>query len=222
MSDVTSIPILLDADTGYGNFNNARRLVAKLEQRGVAGACIEDKLFPKQNSLLSNTEGKPLAPIEEFAAKIRCMKDHQKDPDFCVVARVEAFIAGWPLEEVLKRSEAYVKAGADAILMHSKKSDFAEIESFLKAWKNRHPVILVPTKYYTTPTSVLRDYGVSVAIWANHNMRASVKAMQQVTGQIYKDQSLVNVEKQLVVPVNEIFRLQKQEELTEAEKRYLK
>jgi phosphoenolpyruvate phosphomutase len=221
MSDVTTIPILLDADTGYGNFNNARRLVSKLEQRGIAGACVEDKIFPKTNSLLADTEGKPLASISEFSAKIRCMKDHQKDPDFVVVARVEALIAGWPLEEALKRSEAYVEAGADAILMHSKKSDFNEIEAFLKAWKNRHPVILVPTKYYKTPTSTLRDYGVSMAIWANHNMRAAVKAMQQVSRQIYQDQSLVNVEKE-VVPVNEIFRLQKQEELTAAEKRYLK
>ena len=82
MSDRTNIPILLDADTGYGNFNNARRLVQKLESRGVAGACIEDKLFPKSNSLLGDSEAKPLASIDEFVAKIKCMKDHQTDPDF--------------------------------------------------------------------------------------------------------------------------------------------
>ncbi len=87
MSDATTVPILLDADTGYGNFNNARILVRKLEQRGVAGACIEDKLFPKTNSLLGNSEAKPLASIEEFTAKIKAMKDAQRDPDFVVVAR---------------------------------------------------------------------------------------------------------------------------------------
>ena len=102
MSDATDIPILLDGDTGFGNFNNARRLVQKLEQRGVAGVCIEDKLFPKTNSFI-NSEQQPLADIQEFAHKITAMKDTQSDPDFCVVARVEAFIAGWGLGEALKR-----------------------------------------------------------------------------------------------------------------------
>lgn len=150
MSDNTTIPILLDADTGYGNFNNARILVRKLEQRGIAGACIEDKLFPKTNSLLGTSEGKPLASIEEFSAKIRAMKDTQKDPDFVVVARIEAFISGWGLDEALKRAEAYKAAGADAVLIHSKKSDDAEIASFCKAWNGKHPVVIVPTKYYTS------------------------------------------------------------------------
>ena len=220
MSDATTVPILLDADTGYGNFNNARILVRKLEARGIAGACIEDKLFPKSNSLLGNTESKPLASMEEFSLKIRAMKDHQRDPDFQVVARVEAFIAGWPLEEALKRSEAYVAAGADAILIHSKRSDHAEIESFMKAWKGRHPVIIVPTKYYTTPTQTFRDWGVNTVIWANHNLRACISAMQQTTQQIYKDQSLMQVENK-VASVKEVFRIQGQPELDAAEKKYL-
>ena len=142
------------ASSVASNFNNARILVKKLEQRGVAGACIEDKLFPKTNSLLGNSEGKPLASIEEFSSKIRAMKDTQKDPDFVVVARIEAFISGWGLDEALKRAEAYKAAGADAVLIHSKKSDDAEIASFCKAWNGKHPVIIVPTKYYTTPTQV--------------------------------------------------------------------
>jgi hypothetical protein len=133
------------------NFNNARILVKKLEQRGVAGACIEDKLFPKTNSLLGTSEGKPLASIEEFSSKIRAMKDTQRDPDFVVVARIEAFISGWGLDEALKRAEAYKAAGADAVLIHSKKSDNAEIAAFCKAWDGKHPVVIVPTKYYTTP-----------------------------------------------------------------------
>lgn len=221
MSDATTIPILLDADTGYGNFNNARLLVKKLEARGVAGACIEDKLFPKTNSLLGNTESKPLADMEEFCGKIRAMKDTQRDADFQVVARVEAFIAGWGLEEALKRSEAYAKAGADAILMHSKRSDPSEIEAFLKAWKgHKTPVIIVPTKYYTLPTPTIQEWGVSTVIWANHNLRACINAMQETTKQIYQDQSLVNVEPK-VVSVKEVFRLQRQPELDEAEKKYL-
>jgi phosphoenolpyruvate phosphomutase len=221
MSDNTTVPILLDADTGYGNYNNARRLVRKLEQRGIAGACIEDKLFPKTNSLLGNSESKPLAPLDEMCAKISAMKDHQVDPDFQVVARVEAFIAGWGLEEALKRAEAYQAAGADAILMHSKRSDHMEIEAFAKEWKGRHPLVIVPTKYYTTPTDTFREWGVSTIIWANHNMRACVSAMQQTSKQIYEDESLINVEPH-IVPVKEVFRLQDQPELNAADSIYLK
>ena len=86
MSDATSIPILLDGDTGYGNFNNMRRLVRKLEQRGVAAVCIEDKLFPKTNSFIKG-ERQPLADVEEFSGKIKAVKEAQSDPDFCLVAR---------------------------------------------------------------------------------------------------------------------------------------
>jgi phosphoenolpyruvate phosphomutase len=203
MSDNTEIPILLDADTGYGNFNNARRLVRKLEQRGVAGACIEDKLFPKTNSLLDNRV-QPLADVEEFALKIKAMKDTQQDPDFCVVARVESFIAGWGLEETLRRAEAYRNAGADAVLIHSKKSDPSDIEAFMKAWKNQGPVVIVPTKYYKTPTKLFEDMGISLIIWANHNCRASVQAMQNVSRQIFKEQSLNNIEKNVRKRLNYI------------------
>lgn len=222
MSDNTSIPILLDGDTGYGNFNNARRLIRKLEQRGVAGVCIEDKLFPKTNSLLEGVS-QPLADIDEFCGKIQACKDAQKDDAFSVVARCESFIAGWGLDHMMQRAEAYSKAGADAILCHSKRSDSSEIQAFMKAWKergNKTPVVIVPTKYYTTPSKDFQDWGVSLVIWANHNLRASVAAMQQTCKQIYADQSLINVEGK-IAPVNEVFRLQNNAELKEAEKKYL-
>jgi phosphoenolpyruvate phosphomutase len=133
---------------------------------------------------------------------------------------VEAFIAGWGLDEALRRSEAYAEAGADAILMHSKRTDPSEIESFIQAWNNRHPVIIVPTKYYTTPTDTFRQWGVSCVIWANHNLRASVQAMQDTTRAIYEAESLEPVEPK-VVPVKEIFRIQDEAELKAAEKKYL-
>lgn len=219
MSDATSIPILLDGDTGYGNFNNARRLVKKLESRQIAGVCIEDKLFPKTNSFISG-EAQPLADIEEFCGKIKAMKDTQTDEDFVVVSRVEAFIAGWGLREALRRAEAYRLAGADAILMHSKKSDSTDIEAFMKEWGNRLPVVIVPTKYYSVPTDKFRELGVSLVIWANHNLRASITAMQRTTQQIYQEQSLLNIEPH-IVSVNEVFRLQGADELEQAEKKYL-
>src|SRR5438128_5602231 len=100
MSDATDIPILLDGDSGYGDFNSVRRLVRKLEQRGIAGVCIEDKLFPKANSFIDG-EAQPLADIQEFCGKISAAKDAQQCDDFVLVARVEAFIAGRGLEEAL-------------------------------------------------------------------------------------------------------------------------
>ena len=219
MSDATTIPILLDADTGYGNFNNVRRLVRKLEQINVAGMCIEDKLFPKTNSFI-NSEQQPLADIEEFSAKIKAAKDTQQDPDFCVVARVESLIAGWELDEALKRAEAYQLAGADAILMHSKLKTADQILAFLREWKNKCPVVIVPTTYYNTPTSVYEEAGVSLVIWANHLLRASIKVMQQTAAQIHQEQTISSIETQ-VVTVKEIFRLQNAAELEEAEQRYL-
>lgn len=219
MSDNTSIPILLDGDTGYGNFNNMRRLVKKLEQRKVAGVCIEDKLFPKTNSFISG-EKQPLADINEFCGKIKAAKDIQEDPDFVVVARVEAFIAGWGLDEAIRRANAYKKAGADAILIHSKKLDTSEIEAFVREWKNKLPVIIVPTKYYSTPTDKFRELGVNLVIWANQSFRSAVKTIQEITSQIFKEQSLINIEGK-ISSVSEVFRLQGAEELQEAEKKYL-
>jgi phosphoenolpyruvate phosphomutase len=219
MSDATTIPILLDGDTGYGNFNNARRLVKKLEQRHIAGVCIEDKLFPKTNSFI-NAKAQPLADIDEFCGKIKAMKDIQMDEDFVVVARVEAFITGWGLEETLRRAEAYRQAGADAVLIHSKRSEIGEIESFMNEWEGRMPVVIVPTKYYTTPTIRFHELGINLVIWANHNLRASIEAMKKISGQIYREESLVYVEGG-VASLEEVFRLQGAEELRVAERKYL-
>jgi len=219
MSDATDIPVLVDADTGYGNFNNARRLVQKLEQRNVAAMCIEDKIFPKTNSFIKG-EQQQLAEIAEFCGKIQAAKDTQQDDDFCVVARTEAFITGLGLGEALQRADAYYKAGADAILVHSKKSTPEDIMAFMKEWGNTCPVVIVPTTYSATPTQEFMDAGVSLVIWANHLLRASITAMQKTAAQIYEDQSLHNVEKE-VVTVKEIFRLQNAAELGQAELKYL-
>lgn len=219
MAEATSVPILLDGDTGYGNFNNMRRLVRKLERIGVGGVVIEDKLFPKTNSFL-RSERQPLADVDEFCGKIKAGKDSQDDPDFVLAARVEALIAGWGLTEALKRAEAYQQAGADAILIHSRQSSPAEIFAFLTEWGGRAPVLLVPTKYWRTPTAEFRARGVSVVIWANHVLRAGIAAMQATAKQIAADESLLNVEPH-VAPLHEVFRLQGDAELEEAERRYL-
>ncbi len=219
MADASDLPILLDGDTGYGNFNNMRRLVRKLEQRGIAGVCIEDKQFPKTNSFL-NGERQPLADIEEFVGKIAAGKDTQSDPQFSIVARVEALIAGWGMDEALRRAEAYRRAGADAILIHSKLSKPDEIVTFAREWARRSPLVIVPTRYYSTPTDVFRNAGISTVIWANHLVRSAAAAMQSVAKEIFETQTLVNVEDR-IASVNEIFRLQDADEYTAAERLYL-
>jgi phosphoenolpyruvate phosphomutase len=218
MADASSIPMLVDGDTGYGNFNNVRRVVKKLCQRGVAGICIEDKLFPKTNSFIG--DGQPLADIDEFCGKIKAGKDSQDDPDFNIVARIEALISGRGMLEALKRANAYYEAGADALLIHSKQTDGEEILTFVKEWGNRCPVIIVPTTYYETPTDAWRDAGVSLVIWANHNLRASITAMREVSSRIMRDQSLIGVENEIAT-VKDIFKIAGNAELAEAEKLYL-
>jgi phosphoenolpyruvate phosphomutase len=219
MAEATRIPIMLDGDTGYGNFNNMRRLVRKLEQRDVAAVCIEDKLFPKTNSFIAG-ERQQLADIDEFCGKIKAGKDAQSDDDFCVVARVEALIAGWGMEEAVRRAEAYHAAGADGILIHSAMTTSDEILEFMDRWESRSPVVIVPTRFYATPTDVYRDAGVSMVIWANHMLRSAVKAMQETAEHLFTHENLLALEDR-IAPVGEIFRLQGAAELEAAEQRYL-
>jgi phosphoenolpyruvate phosphomutase len=218
MADATTLPILVDGDTGYGNFNNVRRLVRKLGERGIAGVCLEDKLFPKTNSFLG--ERQPLADVAEFCGRLRAGKDAQTDDNFSIVARTEALISGHSMDEALRRAEAYHAAGADAILVHSKKKDAAEITGFMQRWDGRCPIVIVPTMYYATPAETFRQAGISLVIWANHLMRASVTAMRDAAFRIAESESLLEVEGR-VASVREIFRLTGNDELEEAQRRYL-
>jgi phosphoenolpyruvate phosphomutase len=218
MADATSVPILLDGDTGYGNFNNVRRLVRKLCQRGVAAVCLEDKLFPKTNSFIGDHQ--PLADVDEFCGKIKAGKDSATESDFSIVARVEALIAGRGLDEALRRAEAYHAAGADGILIHSKRQTADEILAFAAEWAGRAPLVIVPTMYYATPADAYRKAGISVVIWANHNLRASISAMREVSRRIRDEESLVGVEG-AIASVRDVFALAGNWELEEAERRYL-
>ena len=218
MAEAAQVPILVDGDSGHGNFNNVRRFVAKLEQRGAAGVCLEDKLFPKTNSFIAG-EQQALADVDEFAGRIRAATDARADDAFVIVARTESFIAGHGLDDALRRAEAYWRAGADAILVHSAREDASEIVAFKRAWGDTLPVIVVPTKYHRTPTDVFRAHGFAAVIWANHMLRACVAAMQEMAARIAADQCLHGVEPD-VAPLDEVFRLQRMDELHDAERRY--
>lgn len=217
MADASALPILVDGDSGFGNFNNARLLAAKLMQRGAAGVCLEDKGFPKMNSFVGDRH--PLADIDEFSGRLKAVKDTTGD-DLILVARIEALIAGHSLDEALVRADAYAEAGADAILIHSRKSDPEEILAFARKWQNKRPVVIVPTKYYKTPVSAYRDAAISTVIWANHAMRAAVAGMREVCGRIIAEESIAGIEPD-VASLDEVFGLLGYDELAAAEERYL-
>jgi len=218
MADATSLPIMLDGDTGFGNFNNARRLVRKLCQRDIAAVCLEDKIFPKTNSLIDGAHA--LADVREFAGKIKACKDSQIDPDFSIVARVEALIANRGMTEALDRAASYADAGADAILIHSKKPDADEILTFAKLWQNRAPLVIVPTTYHTTPTEAFEAAGIGMVIWANHNLRAAMAVMRETCRHLRQHRSLAGIEPR-VAALKDLWALLDYDELAAAESTYL-
>jgi phosphoenolpyruvate phosphomutase len=217
MADATDLPILVDGDSGFGNFNNARLLARKLAQRGAAGVALEDKGFPKMNSFVGDRH--PLADVGEFSGRLRAVKDTVGD-QLVLVARIEALIAGHGMDEALARAHAYAEAGADAILIHSRKSVADEILSFAELWQNRLPVVIVPTKYYRTPVSAYREASISTVIWANHAMRAAVAGMRDICGRIIAEESIAGIEPQ-VATLEEVFGLLHYTELAASEERYL-
>lgn len=221
MAEVIDIPIIIDADTGYGNANNVIYAVKKFNEAGIAAMSMEDKKFPKDNSLLAGGR-QELATIEEFTGKIKAAKDTQASTDFVVIARVEALIAGWGQEEAMKRAIAYVEAGADCILMHSKSQSPDEIIAFVEAWDGRAPIVLVPTTYPALTEVKIKSLGkVKMVIYANQTFRAAVKATTAVLDEIKRAGGIHTIE-DMMVPVSHIFELQGVPEMKAHEKKYLR
>ncbi|MGY4363177.1 phosphoenolpyruvate phosphomutase [Bradyrhizobium sp. i1.3.1] len=215
--DSSRLPVLVDGDGGFGNFNNARLLARKLRQRGAAGVALEDSCFPKMNSLIGDRH--PLADIHEFSGRLRAVKDTVAE-DLVLVARIEALIAGHGMDEAILRAHAYADAGADAILIHSRKSTADEVLSFTRTWKSRLPVVIVPTTYYRTPVSAYRNARISTVIWANHSVRAAIAAMQQICRRIIAEEGVAGIEPNIAT-LDEVFELLRYDELARADARYL-
>jgi len=178
MTEAVRIPVIADCDNGFGNAINVMRTVAQYERAGVAGICIEDNIFPKRCSFYAGVR-RELVPPEEHARKIQAAKAAQSDPDFVIIARTEAFIAGWGTQETLKRARAYAEAGADAVLVHSKLSTFDELRDFTTTWDDTCPLVAVPTTYAGITAADLAAAGFKLVIFANQALRAAVKAMRQ-------------------------------------------
>lgn len=219
MNETTSIPVIADCDTGFGNSNNVIHMVKQYEAAGIAAVCIEDKLFPKVNSFIPGRQ--ELATVAEFVGKIMAAKNAQRSDEFMVIARVEALIAGWGMEEALRRAGAYAEAGADAILIHSKASTPEEICLFVKSWENKAPLVVVPTTYSSVTVKDLETLGIKVVIYANHGIRASVKAVSKALSQIRELGSSRPVEGDIAT-MKEIFDLQDMPKMKEQEACYLK
>ncbi|MCS2608783.1 phosphonopyruvate hydrolase [Halomonas dongshanensis] len=221
MASRTHLPIVADIDTGYGNAINVLYTVEQFEAAGAAAVVIEDKMFPKVTSLIAGGR-QDLVSIAEHQGKIEAAVSARKDPDFMIIARVEALIAGRGEEEALARAHAYEQAGADMILIHSKQKTPDEIESFINAWTGSVPIVIVPTAYPQMTEARAKALGkIGILIYGNHAIRAAVTGMQKVFAQIIEDGGIERVN-DTIIPVAEIFRLQRMDQIKENEKRYLR
>lgn len=221
MNEVVDIPVVVDCDTGYGNAMNVMYMVKRYEEAGIAGVVMEEKKFPKDNSLLEGGR-QELLSVEEFEGKIEAAKAAQKNPDFMVIARVEALIAGWGQGEAQMRPHRYAEAGVDAILIHSKSKNPDEIIEFVNNWDLDVPLVLVPTNYPSLTEKDIKALGkIKMAIYANHGMRAAVRAVEELFSRIRVDGGIHNID-ELLVPVNHIFELQGVSEMKTYERKFLR
>ena len=224
MVNACKIPIIADCDTGYGGPNNVRHLVKKYENAGIAGISIEDKVFPKQNSLLENGTHQ-LLPEKEFVGKIIAACEAKQNKEFMIIARVEALIAGLGMDEAIRRARAYEKAGADAILIHSKKKSPDEVFEFVDSWKGDIPIVVVPTNYNSVKIEELIQHKIKMTIYANQTLRASHASITKILDKMIKAENMIEIDKD-ISSMEDIFELQEMYDLkthdAELEEKYKK
>ena len=213
------IPVIADCDNGWGNAINVMRTTAEFERAGAAGICIEDNDFPKRCSFYAGVR-RDLVPMEEHARKVEAATAARRDRGFVVIARTEALIAGLGLEEALRRARAYADAGADAVLVHSKSSDFAELSAFAESWDGRAPLVAVPTTYAGVGIEELAAAGFRMAIFANQALRAAIVAMRDALAEIRRTGRAASVEDR-IAPLEDVYALVGVPELKANEQRFL-
>ena len=219
MARVASIPIVADCDNGYGNAINVIHTVREYEREGIAAICIEDNIFPKRCSFYAGVR-RELADPEEHAGKIKACLDTRTDDDFLIIARTEALIAGWGMEEALARGRAYADAGADMVLIHSKSPSPDEVLEFAGHWDRETPLVCVPTIYKETTAQTLGDAGFKMVIYANHGLRSSIKAMRGAFAKIMEEQR-ASAADDFVVPLTDVYGLIGVDAMKQEEKDYL-
>jgi len=219
MEDACDIPIIADCDTGFGGPSNVSHMVKKYEKTGIAAVCIEDKTFPKQNSFLENSK-QELLPEKEFVAKIIAAKEAKENSNFMIIGRTEALISGLGMKEAIKRANAYEKAGADAILIHSKQDTPEEIFEFSESWGGTLPLVVVPTSFPTVKLDELVSHKIKMVIYANQTLRATHAIISKVLEQLknsasINDLSIDMTSMQEIFQLQETYNIKKQEEKIE-------
>ena len=206
MEEASNIPIIADCDTGFGGPSNVSHMVKKYEKAGIAAVCIEDKTFPKQNSFLENSKQELLSE-KDFVAKIIAARDAKENPNFTIIARTEALISGMGMKEAIKRANAYEKAGADAILIHSKQNSPEEVFEFSESWGGTLPLVVVPTSFPTVKIDELVSHKIKMIIYANQTLRATHAIISKVLEQLKNSTSINDISVDMT-SMQEIFQLQ--------------
>ena len=195
--EVTTKPMIFDADTG-GKIEHFEIAVRSLERAGISAIVIEDKKGLKKNSLLGNEVSQEQDSIEAFCDKIKAGKSAQTLDDMMIVARIESLILEAGMDDALLRAHAYIKAGADAIMIHSRHKNPEEIKIFMKSFRskdNETPVVVVPTSFNSVTVDEFEQMGVNIVIYANHMLRSAYPAMLEVANNILENGRSLESEK---------------------------
>lgn len=207
--EVTTKPVIFDGDTG-GKIEHFGFTVRTLERLGISAIIIEDKVGLKQNSLFGTDAVQTQDTIEGFCAKIKAGKEAQITRDFMVISRCESLIAGKTIEDALERCHAYVEAGTDGIMIHSKDKSGEDIKEFCRRFreKNPHtPIVAVPTTYNQFTEEELAEWGVNIVIYANHMLRAAYPAMCKCAESILQHSRSLEASEQYCMPIKQILNL---------------
>ena len=207
--EVTTKPMIVDGDTG-GRIGHFQFRVKTLERLGVSAIIIEDKIGEKRNSLFGTSVPQKQDSIEHFSQKIQEGKKSQVTEDFMIIARIESLILQNGMDDALKRAEAYISAGADGIMIHSKEKDGKEITEFCKefqSFKRKVPLVVVPSTYAHMTESELQELGVNIIIYANHLLRAAYPAMTQTAISILENSRAKEASENHCMSIKEIITL---------------
>lgn len=207
--EVTTKPVIYDGDTG-GKTEHFVFTVRTLERLGVSAVIIEDKVGLKQNSLFGTDAVQTQDTIEGFCSKIKAGKEAQVTRDFMIIARIESLIAGKPVEDALERAFAYVAAGADGIMIHSKNKDGMDIKEFCQRFRekdNHTPIVAVPTTYAQFTEAELAEWGINIVIYANHMLRSAYPAMVKCAERILETTRCLEASDEYCMPIKQILNL---------------
>ncbi len=207
--EVTTKPVIYDGDTG-GKTEHFVFTVRTLERLGVSAVIIEDKVGLKQNSLFGTDAVQTQDTIEGFCAKIKAGKEAQVTRDFMIISRCESLIAGKPVDDALERCHAYVAAGADGIMIHSKNKDGMDIKEFCQRFRevdNHTPIVAVPTTYAQFTEEELASWGINIVIYANHMLRSAYPAMVKCAERILETTRCLEASEEYCMPIKQILNL---------------